>query len=59
VIIKSEIVLPKGSSDKQVRDAIKASALGGAANYKQSEPTNENKGAVGDRIFEKKKNNKS
>jgi hypothetical protein len=56
---KSEIVLPKGSSDKQVRDAIKASALGGAANYKQSEPTNENKGAVGDRIFEKKKNNKS
>jgi hypothetical protein len=33
---KSEIVLPKGSSDKQVRDAIKASALGGAANYKQS-----------------------
>ena len=39
---KSQIVLGKGSSDKQVRDAIKASAAGGAANYKQSsakEPT--------------------
>ena len=33
---KSQIVLGKGSSDKQVRDAIKASAAGGAANYKQS-----------------------
>ncbi len=42
----SEIVLPKGASDKQVRDAIKASALGGAANYKQSEPT-----GAGDALF--------
>jgi len=33
---KSEIVLPKGASDKQVRDAIKASSRGGRANYKQS-----------------------
>ena len=33
---KSETVIPKGASDKEVRDAIKASARGGRANYKQS-----------------------
>lgn len=47
----SEIVLPKGASDKQVRDAIKASVLGGAANYNQYESTNKNKGAAGDSIL--------
>ena len=35
---KSQIVLGKGASDKDVRDAIKASAVGGAANHKQSLP---------------------
>jgi hypothetical protein len=56
---KSEIILPKGSSDKEVRDAIKASALGGVENYNQSEATDENKGAVGDIIIQEGKENKS
>ena len=44
---KSEIIIRKGASDKEVRDAIKASAKGGAENYNQSKT----KGA-GDALFE-------
>ena len=43
---KSEIIIRKGASDKEVRDAIKASAKGGAENYNQSKT----KGA-GDSLF--------
>ena len=35
---KSQIVLGKGASDKDVRDAIKASAVGGAANFSTEKP---------------------